>query len=351
MKIKTRSKPQENEIKKDKIIEAFSAIKPGIAKNEIVDQSSNFIFADKNIISYNDHICVSYPFNTGLHCCVNADKFFKLAQGLPDEPFSITLKENQLLVKSKSVRLTMNAIENDEIMVYIKDLMKDMNKTSWKALPDNFSEAVSLCLFSTAKDISYGAFMAVNVDHNHVYSSDNLRISKFKLSKNIKDNFLIPLSVAVELIKFEFVEYSQSERWIHLRTNNDVIFNFRKYIEEFPSIDKFFDVKGIKIDLPKNLLAIIKNISVFSEGMDEINKIILLKFTKNKLICRGEDQSGWIERDSKIEYNGKEFEIYVHPIFFQQALAEELFDIVLGDNQILFESNNFKHVMMLPVKD
>ena len=41
--------------------EALKIVKPGLARNENIEQSTSFAFKDGHIITYNDNISISHP--------------------------------------------------------------------------------------------------------------------------------------------------------------------------------------------------------------------------------------------------------------------------------------------------
>lgn len=337
-------------INKDTVLKALTAVKPGIAKEEFISQATNFIFTGDSVASYNDYVCVTYPLNTNISCMVDSDRFYKFVKGLPDEPIQFKLSENQLSVNTKSVRSAINVVMESDIVSYIDKLSDEMKDVLWKKVPDDFIKGISMCLFSVAKDVSIN-LANILVKETYIYTSDTMRVSRYTLNKQIiRDDILIPYTVAVNLIKYELTECCVSENWIHFKTKDNAIFSFRKVISSFPDCSKFFNLKGKKISLNADLSKVVKNVSIFTDKTIEMDKTIHLRFEKNKLTCRAEDSVGWEEQDVSINYDGEKFDLDVHPTFLYQALDKAV-DIIIGDTKAMLSTNKFDHVMMLQVKE
>ena len=60
-------------IEREELLKVLSAIRPGLAKKDIVEQATHFIFTGQEVLTYNDQICISYPFETDFECSVPAD--------------------------------------------------------------------------------------------------------------------------------------------------------------------------------------------------------------------------------------------------------------------------------------
>ena len=64
-------------IKKLELINILQRVKPGLAKRDVIEQFTHFIFTGESVITYNDEICISHPLKTDFVCSAKSEEFFK----------------------------------------------------------------------------------------------------------------------------------------------------------------------------------------------------------------------------------------------------------------------------------
>ena len=62
---------------KNEFLKALDLIKPGLAKNSLVEESETVIFDNDRIYSYNDEIAISCPFKTGITGGIHSQELHK----------------------------------------------------------------------------------------------------------------------------------------------------------------------------------------------------------------------------------------------------------------------------------
>jgi DNA polymerase III sliding clamp (beta) subunit (PCNA family) len=335
-------------VNRKELLVKLNLIQPGLTKKEIMDQSTHFVFTGKEIASHNGYISVTTPFETDLQCSVPSDKFYNLLSKIEDEDVEISLDDNgsQILVKSAHVRSGM-AIIIDKV---IEDRLSTIPQPKkWKKLPKDFVKGLRLCMFSVSKDQYCGALNCVYVSGEDVYSTDNFRVSHYKMSGVVKDKFLLPLIVVLDLVKFKVVEYALETGWALFRMDDDTIFSCRCMLGDYPDASKLFTLEGNKITFPKKLQEVIETVSMIIEDDRDINKRIEITIDGGKIICRAEQERGWIEREMDIKYDGKKAKLSINPVFLYEILDKSS-DVIIGDNKALFSSDSFQHIMALPME-
>ena len=94
-------------VKKSELVDALSKVKPGLAKKEIVEQATHFIFSQGEIITFNDQISIMHPFDCDFDFSVKGEEFFKIVSGITEEEIDLSLKDNTLHIKSKTINIRM----------------------------------------------------------------------------------------------------------------------------------------------------------------------------------------------------------------------------------------------------
>jgi len=329
----------------NKFLEKLVTLKPALYTKGIIDQADHFLFTETEIISYNDRFSIRTPFQSSEKFSVPGQEFLNLIVNLKTDTFDLSVEENQVLVSAGNTRSGINIYRGG-----LFDIVEDMftGKETWKKLSSDFNEAVFLCMFSISKDVSRGWMSCLVVDKGKVLSSDDLRISQYNLKTPLDSTFLIPLSSTVELSKLPVIEFSLNPSWIHFRTKDGVVFSSRLVLVDVPSADDYFNVTGDTLTLPDGLKEAVEGVSIFAEGEFDMDKRIEVFVQDGKVVCRGEKERGWIEKDVLFKYKGKKLEFLVNPIFFSQILSKST-KIIVSKDAALFESGPFRHLMSLPI--
>jgi hypothetical protein len=329
-------------INREELLQALKKIKPGIAKKDIVEQTTHFIFTGLEVITFNDSISIKYPLKTDFKCSVPAEDFFKIISELDCENLELKLKESILHFETGKAKVKMPvSLEINKSL-----LVKENDK--WKDLPEDFIDAISFCLFSAAKDMTKIVLTYIDIKGDIVSSSDNYRITQYQMKKKLGSPILISAEAVQELIKFKIKKYSLTDSWTFFSTKDGIIFSCKRISETFPDLTRILNmVEGQKIKFAKETQKAVQISSIFAEGNFDIDRKIKVKIENGKLTCIGEKQSGRVEFcvDSPTMKN-KEIEFTINPEFFLKILSS-CSNAIVGKGKITFISDNFKHLISL----
>ncbi len=330
-------------INKSELLKVLTLVKPGLAKNDLIEGANDFIFMKNSILTYNDQIQIKTKFNIGLTGSVSSEELYSILSKLPDEEIEIEDNSEQIIMKGKRRKVTLPISELSNVL--LSSFVNEEELKKWKPLPSDFSKSLKFCLFSVSNDCSdpsKALLTCLSIKKNMVVSSDNIRITQKTMESSISSELLIPGDSAKELIKYNPIKYCNTESWIHFCNEDNVIFSTRTLNGVFKDVTKFFNVEGTKVTLPNKLDDIIKRAETLTDKED---RMVTMIFSKGLLLCKGEGSNGKsYEEESRIVYNGPKIEIRVNPQFILQVLPI-LKDIVLSKNRLLFEGEGFAHVM------
>ena len=329
----------ETGIKTSELITALSKIKSGISTRGVVDGFGNYSLDDDFVRTYNDHICISYPFKTGVVASVKAENLNAVLSKIDVENIELSVVDNSLLINGGNTKAGLIKTEG------VKHIPIN---GEWKDLPEDFLHGLSLCSFSAADTMSMGILYCIHVNRKKLYSSDNYRISKYELSKEIRDTFLIPAKSAEEVSKFKVTKYLLDESWVHFKSDTGVIFSCRIVNGIYKDVDRFFEVEGKEFVLPENIKKYVDSSLVMADGKREFEKKIEMTLSKDQIILRGETETGWIESKVPCQLDLEEsFKVTINPVFLNEVLNKST-SIIVREGRALFKSENFQHVMVLP---
>lgn len=334
-----------NEIKRSDLIDVLAKVKPGVANKEIIEQSNYFIFEKDKVWTYNDQISISQTFKSGLEGAVKAEEFYKLLDKINDEELKITKGEGEFIILGKTIEAKIK-IDPDIKLQHIQ--LPSLDSENWQTLPEDFNDAVSLCLFSASKNMTMPELTCLYITGKSVFSTDSFRATKRNLKSKVKEDFLLPSVAGKDLIKYDVDRvFAGDKGWLHFSNKEKTMFSCRTFAEvEYPSrILDFFDIKGEKIDLPDSFEQIVGRVETLITEEFDLDRFIKIIIEKNILICKGKGAHGSISEKTKVNYKGKKIEIKVNPGFLI-AILKQLDSVTIGE-RLLFQGDNFEHIICL----
>lgn len=333
-------------INRQELINILNSIKPGLSKKAIVEQATHFIFTGHEIITYNDRICIIYPFTTDFSCSVPAEEFYKILSNIHREEISIDYKEQKLYIKAKGINAGIVTDTGDSILKMVDILDLDYAIEFQNDIPEDFIHGMSMCMFSASKDMTIPVLSCLFVNGKNIASTDDYRISQYKMKSRIKGKFLIPATSVMELVKFDIVKYSILDSWVFFFTKENMCFCAKTIKGDFPDYEPFIkDFDEISIALPEDSKEMIEAACILSEGDTEQDKEIDIQIKDNIISIKGENKIGWVESQTSVKFDNNA-KFCINPFFLLKILNKTNI-MHLADNKVMFKSVNFKHVIAL----
>ena len=342
---KTDKEPEMNTIKREELIDALTKVKPGIANKEIIEQSNHFIFEEDRIWTYNDQIAISQEFKSHLAGAVKADEFYKLLNKLEDDELKVSVQTDEFSIQGKTVTAK---IKIDPEIKLQPIQAPGINSKNWQTLPEDFNDAISLCLFSASKNMIRPELTCLYVTGKTVFSTDTFRATKREMKSKVKEDFLLSATAAKELTKYNVYKvFTDTEGWLHFTNKEHTMFSCRTFADvKYPEkIWDFFDVEGEKIDLPDSFEQVIDRVATLVTADFDLDRFVDLTIEDGVLTCKGKGPHGSVSETVDINYNGKDIAVKVHPGFLMEIL-KQLDRMTVGE-RLFFQGENFEHVICL----
>ncbi len=335
-------------IKRTELLEVLSDVKPALASKDIIEQTDCIIFTEGKVCSYNDEISISRPLDLGLQGAVRADELFSFLSKSKEDEIDVYIEEGQLRIREKKGGKAWVVVQ-EEITIPFDEMGTPDN---WKKTPDNFIEAVKSCIFSASTDMTKPVLTCLLLNNSYVLSCDNFRLTKYNLSKSkaFKKPVLLPAFAAKELVKYNVVEYAETEGWVHFRNAQGTIFSARVFMEEYPDVSFLIDVKGFAFEIPEAAQEILELVSIFTKGDFSSDEYATVTLQKGSMSFQGENKyGGYFKRCKASSYkDDKEISFMVNPSFLRDIL-EHVKDVTIGKTSLKFEGEKFIHVVCLNV--
>lgn len=335
------------QIDKKELLEGLVTVRPGLAKSDIIEQSTHFIFTGNDVVTYNDRVCVLFPFKTDFTCSAKAEELYKILSSISEDSVEIKVDGKQMKFISKGTKAGLTVSFDQKLVDVVKSL--DVDNLDWFDLPSDFIKGIKMCIFSASRDVSQGYLACIGILKDRVVSSDNIRLSRYVLDGSISEDVLIPSSCAEDLCRFDVSRYALTDSWIHFEDENGVVFSVRRVIDTYPDIDDYFDVSGgVELNIPSQVKDVIESMLIMVEGQSLVDKTISITVENNEMVLSSEKIIGWIEKHVNINYTGEKLSFLVNPILFMQIL-EKLTKMTVLDGRAFLTSGSFSHIMALPV--
>jgi DNA polymerase III sliding clamp (beta) subunit (PCNA family) len=327
----------------------LAALKPGLAKREFVAQLCHFLFLPHEIVTYNDKICISHPYECDTPFSVKGEEFFRLIDGMDDEEVTIIVEESKVKIRSKSTSATMKVIAEDMKVLPEAVAIVEKSRHGWKPLPKEFTEGISLCAFSASPDLSSGIKACVWVLGDTCYAIDHARSSRYKMSSAVSDDLYIVGKEAMELAKFPVIEYCTDGKWGHFRTDDDVVFSCMLMKGTFPleNVIRIYDAfkTAPSINFPKELKSITDSIVILADSIENNSgRRVDLVINRNEIKITASRELGSVDKFVDCEYSGEPINVGINARFLSQILGKAT-SFAFDGNLVHFGNGPFQHVM------
>ena len=332
-------------IKKEEILGIMKKVYDSIisnASNIGNDTSELIIFNNETITGFNEEIAVNYPFKTGIECAVRLTELYKLLQKVKDDSIALIIENNELILEAKNIDAGFPLIKD----YTVPDIGNEVD--NWETLPTGFIDGIQFCSFSVSTDISDGILVALEIKDNHIRTTDNYRLTDYYMGSKIKFPFLLHQKFIKSITAHNPIKVSQDESWIHFCDEKDGILSVRKLAESYPEIDEFFNIEKIEdITFSPKLEDILGRVRILA--LDENNnENAIVTINNDEIICECQGEYGWIVEAIKNETKHKiKKELkFIAGIQHLLQILDKTKTAIIGENRLLFEHENFKHVIV-----
>jgi len=332
-------------------LECIEKIKPGVSDKVFLDQSDHVVFLGGRVYSYNDEISVSAPLSLSgatIEGAVVAKELHGILKRMKGETVEILLKEDELILSSGKFR---SGLKFNRDLRLPLEMYQEEEDWEWTSLPSDFLQAVSFVQFSVSRDPSYPILNCIYVHEDCADATDNYRIIRYRTKKKISTPFLLPGHVVRDMKNGDFREVCVHDSWVHLRAEDGLIFSARTFEAEYPDITPFLrgpgeEAKG-RLILPRKIADMIERSSVFFSSTDsKFDREVEVEVEKGKFILKGKSEAGWSEEEANVRYEGVPVSFRINPDFLSE-ISNEIRECVVGERTILFEGDNWTHVIAL----
>jgi DNA polymerase III sliding clamp (beta) subunit (PCNA family) len=298
-------------INKSNLQEALTAVQPGLARQETIEQATSFAFLKGRVVTYNDEISISHPLKgLDIEGAVSAKELYQFLAKVDQEEIEIDIVENEIRITASNTKAGL-ALQQ-EVVLPLEEVKQE---GKWVDISEGLMDAMRFASFSCSKDMSKLILTCVNVrESGEVEASDNFRITQVKAGPLPIPGFLIPANAVRELMKYNVSKIRAGQGWVHFRTKEGTVFSSRVFEDNFPDVSDIIKPApdAQQIQFPKSTLDILDRAEIFARRERATEEDVRVKIANNKITFRAQNDSGWVEESADIKYKGPElsFRIY-----------------------------------------
>ncbi len=346
------------------LLGAVEAVMPGVDSAE--DMGMNFLIFDNGWVrSYKNSVSISYPLpDANIQCSIKAEEFCKVLDRMEGETIRFFLDGTKLVVKDARTTLKMNIQsqeQHDQLINRIKTL--NTGQLTWNPLPEDFIDALGVCVISAATEQSAGAFSGICINKNQMVSTDRYRITAYNLPSSLESPpFSLPREVCISLCKMnrKFPFYSLESPWFHLKDDGNAVASARILAESYPVdsvIEHYTTIKPKdeepSFSFPPDIGKSIERVEILAGTGDksfDFMTQITLERKENFLVISGEKEFGDITDKTPwsvdIGQMPEGIILKVNPKFMKKILElTKTFKLTSSKKAVFFVTEKMEHVM------
>lgn len=306
------------QIAREEFLRKLQMILPGVANREMMEQTASIVFKGGSALSFNDEIACSVKtgFPDDFLCAVPAKPLIGILNKIPDENVEIILDGDELTIYAGKKETIMRT--EIEIRLPYDELVVKPKK--WEELSPRFLEAISLVHHCVSKDETKGELTCIHVNKDRIEANDSYHAARVKFETGVKSPYLARGDALKHLPTLGVREVSESGTWLHFR-NKEMMFSCRCYVQDYSDIDRYFKIKGKKLNLPKGIEGAVDRASEFSADNADDN-LVSVSLRKGKMRIRGEGVKGSHSEPLSVAYESDPFEFMIPPDLMKDIAKE-----------------------------
>jgi hypothetical protein len=308
-------------IKREELLGKLKKCLPGIDKGATTFQGANcFVFHQDRLVTFNDFISVSVPFDSEMTCAVPAVDFYKVLNSFKAKDVELTLSDFSLIAKCGKATISVPLME-EKILSRFSSIFPD--EMEWIPLPKIFKNALSLGHLKTGNLQISGPF----IEGERLISTDQVVIVEVDIIPPMARCWLSN-RMTTELLKYpDFEFYATNASWIHFK-NEDMMFSCRKLMDEnYPKdnvvgmMDTFNKAEVVCSGaFTEEVLDALRSATVFAEETDAIY-MVNFSMSPDKLKIASKKHTGSFEQEIELSILGEEVSFHIDALKLQSVLS------------------------------
>lgn len=306
----------------------LNLVKAGLSPREFIEQSSCFVFQDKQVMTFNDEVACRKAIGIDLQGAVQAASLLAILEKLDDDDLMITDDGNGEL-EFKGRRKRFGVTKDQEIFLPI-DRVEVPKK--WMPVPPEFTQAIGLVQHCVSTDESRFLLTCIHLHPDYIEACDNHQVMRVKVKTGLESSILVRGTSLAHLTTLAMDQMSRTKCWLHFKNQAELVFSCRLYAEEYPSLDKILKIDGYPIAMPKGVTKASERAAVFASDKSG-DTLMSVTLSDGRMKIRGEGLSGWYQETKKVAYTGPLLEFLIAPELLKY-ISEHYSEATVADTKL-----------------
>lgn len=326
-------------VKRSELLDKLVSLTPGIARREIIEQSTCFVFDKGTIYTFNDEVCCRQEDRETRHItgAVPAKPLKDLLSKLPDEELGFEVVGGELLVTGKRRKAGLR-IETDVALA----ISAVEEPGTWHDLPAVFEDALSIVTPCVTDDKSRFAFTCVHVTPKHVEACDNHQMIRYRIKKfPVQEEFLVRGDALknIATLNAGVTQISVTKSWVHFKNPEGLVYSCRKYDDEYPDLTPHLKADGEDLPLPGGLIEAVTKAQIFVQEAESDKVKVEIK--NGKIVVSGRGVQGWFRETMRTSYAGRPLTFLISAVMLTE-IAKKHKTVQITDGKLTVRGENGK---------
>ena len=328
-------------INRETFLSDLEMVKAGLSPREFIEQSSCFVFQDKQVMTFNDEVSCRKDIGIDFTGAIQAASLLAILEKM-DDPDLMVEENDRGELEFKGKRKRFGVTKDSEIFLPV-DKVETPEK--WKTLPKDFTEAVRLVQHCVSDNESQFRLTCIHLHPDYIEACDNLQVMRCQIKTELKDSVLVRGTSLSHIVALGMDQISLTKSWIHFKNQQGLIFSCRRYSEDYPSLDKILTFKGNRIVIPKGLAEASDRAAIFASDKSG-DPLVTVTLRDGRIRIVGEGLSGWFREFKKVTYDGPPMEFLIAPELLKH-ISEEYDDAQLTEGKLKVIGGGWEYCTVL----
>jgi DNA polymerase III sliding clamp (beta) subunit (PCNA family) len=328
-------------IQRKDLLRHLESCAPGLSTSGNLEQAECFIFSDGYVHTFNDEMYCKQETVLSMRCAVPAKPLLETLRKLTEDEIDVVhdIDKGVLTIKCANVRkITLN-IHADAVNHHASVPQPE----NWQDVPPVFADALAMTADSAAKESEEFVLSCVHISPHGLQATDTFQAIRYRLECPVSKPTLIRRSACASVNGLGVAAICEVEGWLYLKTYTGLQVAVRTYDEEFPDLSEAFKQESrASLRFPPCLLDALAKASIFLADTGS-GKQAQIRLKPNKVMIRGQNESGTYEEIRDIEYDGPSRSFGLNPKYVQTLLKHD-YPISLTDNAMRVRGESFSYI-------
>jgi hypothetical protein len=345
--MKTKA-PDATVLPRASLLQALEAVRPALSTRDIIEQSSNFVFRGGRVWAYNGELCCRAP--TGLPKeltgAVASGPLLKYLAKMPDEEIGVRAAGGKLELLGRGGRRWAKILFDAEVLLPLDSVEKP---GGWRALPEDFSEALGVVYESAGTDANRFHLTCVHFHPEYLEATDDDQLTRYRLALGHTEPYLVRRETVRAVVPMGVTSVSETQQWVHFRNPARLVVSCQRHVAEaagYPDLGPHLRYKGTKTEIPRKLADDAELAELFSSENEDRQNRLHVTVRDGRMTVRAVGVTGEAGARMKIRYGGPPLSFAVGPRTLAE-IAKRMPSVEIGPERLIAQNGKWQYLVCL----